>query len=77
MGPMFHQVVRGDKVVHLVGQPVPSMIKVNSDGRIITDDDAFIAVMVCGRRCKMNTGGRNRFTTQPATCLVCVAGGYK
>ena len=76
-GPMLHHVIRRGNVVHIVGKPIPGMLKINRDGCIISDHDAFIAVMTCGQRVKMNSGGRNRFTEQPVTCLVCLVGGYK
>jgi hypothetical protein len=76
-GPMFHRVRRGrDTLVHVVQGPVPGMVKVNSDGMVISDDDAHFVVTACGVRVKMNAAGRNRYTTSPATCLVCVVGGF-
>ena len=74
-GPGFHHVIRWDKVVHIVRLPLPSMVKADKNGNVI--GESVSVTMVCGRKAKVHAFGVNRFTTQPATCLVCVAGGYK
>lgn len=38
--------------------------------------DGFIAYFVCGERCKLGWSRRNHLTEEPATCIVCLVGGY-
>ncbi len=65
---------RWDNVVHIVANRLPPYFYVDQDGR--TMGEGFNTTMVCGRHAKMNDSGRNRYTTDAATCLACVAGGY-
>lgn len=67
-------IVRWDKVVHVMRGPLPENSRIGPGGNLL--GFSFPATLLCGRKAKMYTNGINRFTQQPVSCLVCLAGGY-
>lgn len=65
---------RWDNVVHVVDRGPPAFFYIDPRGAVL--GEGFVATMTCGKHAKMYPTSRNRFTTNAATCLVCVVGGY-
>lgn len=74
----FRHVLRGrDGLVHVVLNSVPFVTKIDAKGVVVAEIDASLVITTCNLRVKMNSGGRNRYTEQIVTCLVCVVGGHR
>lgn len=65
---------RWNNVVHIVDSGMSGALQFDTRGVIIGED--LSVAMVCGQRAKINDGGRNRYTTDGATCLTCVVGEF-
>ena len=70
-GPLH--IRRYDGLVHVVESGAPFLIYAWPDGTV---SEPFIAEMFCGVRTKVNQNSRSRYVKEPATCIVCLAGGY-
>lgn len=67
----FTRVRRANSVVHVVELLNTTSFSVDAVGRVIAGGTK--ATMLCGRKAKLYPGGRNRFTQDAPTCIVCAA----
>lgn len=65
---------RWDGVIHVVDVGLSPLMSVSPSGHFYGECQVS---MICGRSAKLHLSSRNRYTEDAATCLVCVAGGYR